>query len=138
MSRPPYRQPAALALVAVGGMAGASVRALTAAAFAVPPGHWPTATFAVNLVGAFILGLLLAALSGLSLKPHWDVRFRLLFGTGFCGALTTYSTLAVEADLLVRDHRPMLAGSYVIASVLLGLIATGAGIGAGTLMGGRR
>ena len=138
MSRPAYRQPAAVALVAAGGMAGATVRALTAAALAVPPGSWPTATFAVNLIGAFILGLLLEALTRESLKPHWALRIRLLIGTGFCGALTTYSTLAVEADLLIRDQHPVLAGGYVIASVLLGLIATMAGIRAGTLIGGRR
>ncbi|HST80859.1 MAG TPA: CrcB family protein [Kineosporiaceae bacterium] len=138
MSRPVYRQPAALALVAVGGMAGTTVRALTAAALAVPPGHWPTATFTVNLVGAFILGMLLEAISSQDLLAHWALRFRLLLGTGFCGALTTYSTLAVEADLLIRSQHPVLAGTYVIASVLLGLIATAAGIWAGNLLGGRR
>jgi CrcB protein len=135
---PAYHRPAALVLVMIGGMIGATVRALTANALAVPSGHWPIPTFTVNLIGAFILGALLEALSAGHPDRPWALRLRLLFGTGFCGALTTYSTLAVEVDLLIRGDRPMLAFGYLLTSVTLGLLATTAGIWCGTRLGGSR
>jgi CrcB protein len=58
----------------------------------------------------------------------WRRRARLLIGTGLCGAFTTYSALAVETDLLVRDHRAALAAGYLAATVLTGLAATAAGL----------
>lgn len=127
-----HTRPLALALVAVGGMAGATVRALTATHLAVPAGHWPNATFAVNIIGAFILGALLETLADERLNQQLALRLRLLAGTGFCGALTTYSTLAVEVDLLTRGHHLVLAGAYAAASVSVGLLATATGIWAAT------
>jgi CrcB protein len=114
-------------------MAGASVRSATATLLAVSPGHWPVATFIVNLAGAFILGALLEALSNDRPGDRWRPRLRLLAGTGFCGALTTYSTLAVEVDMLIRSHYPALAAAYAIVSVIAGLVTTAAGIWAATL-----
>ena len=52
----------------------------------------------------------------------------MLLGTGLCGALTTYSTLAVESDLLVRGGHAALAAAYAIGSVVAGLVATITGI----------
>jgi len=119
-------------------MAGAWTRSATATRLAVAPGHWPIATFTVNLIGALILGALLETLSRQTTDRPWMSRLRLLAGTGFCGALTTYSTLAVEVDLLTRGHHLALAGAYALTSVGLGLLATATGIAAASTIRGRR
>ena len=106
--QPLHLRPAALGLVLVGGMAGTGAR-LWAEESVHPWGAWPAATFLVNLVGAFVLG-------------------GLLEGTGFLGAFTTYSSLAVEAALLGRDSLPGLGLLYAVGSVVLGFLACAVGI----------
>ncbi|MDN5586753.1 MAG: CrcB family protein, partial [Brevibacterium sp.] len=58
----------------------------------------------------------------------WRQRVRLLVGTGMLGSFTTYSTLAVDTDLFLRSHQWWAAGSYAAGTVLVGLVATTAGI----------
>jgi CrcB protein len=123
-----HRQPLALGLVALGGFAGTLARYGLARAEPTHARAWPWATFVANVVGAFVLGLLLEALARRGLDDGWRLRTRLLAGTGFCGAFTTYSALAVETDLLVRDHRPGLACGYFAATVVVGLGATVLGL----------
>jgi CrcB protein len=131
-ARPLHFRLDALLLVFVGGFVGTIARYGVAVQEPTTTGHWPTGTLAVNLVGAFVLGALLEGLARSGPDAGARQRARLLLGTGFCGALTTYSTLAVEADLLVRDHRAALAAAYLVVSVLAGLLATTAGIAAAT------
>ena len=50
------------------------------------------------------------------------------FATGFLGAFTTFSTFAVETDVLVKDGHAAIAGAYVVASVAAGVAAAVAGI----------
>jgi CrcB protein len=126
--RPHHAQPLLLGLVALGGFLGAATRYGVALVLPSASGRWPTGTFVVNLVGAFILGALLEGLARGGPDAGWRRRARLLVGTGFCGALTTYSTLAVETDLLVRDGAPGLALAYVVVSVVAGLFASAVGI----------
>lgn len=129
-SRPPHARPLLLLLVAVGGFLGAWARYGISSGLPARSGSWPTGTLLVNLAGAFLLGVLLEALARRGPDEGWRRRIRLFVGTGFCGAFTTYSTLAVEADLLVRDSAPGLAAAYVAVSLLAGLVATAAGIAA--------
>lgn len=126
--RPLHRQPRALLLVLAGGAAGTAARIGIETVAPAHPGRWPWGTFTANLVGALVLGVLLDALARSGPDEGARRRLRLLIGTGFCGGLTTYSTLAVETDLLVRDHAPGLAIGYVATTVVLGALAALAGI----------
>ena len=85
-------------------------------------------TFVANLLGSFVLGLLLEALARAGDDTGRRRRARLLLGTGFCGGLTTYSTFAVESDLLVRDGHGGLAAAYLAGTVVTGLVAAVLGI----------
>jgi CrcB protein len=106
-----------LSLIAVGGFAGASLRYLVDAAFTAP---FPWGTLLVNVVGSFLLGVLLYEnrLAGV-LSP----QTRLVVGTGFLSSFTTYSTFAVETASLA----PTLAVANVAANYSLGLLAVLAG-----------
>ncbi len=125
---------AAVALVALGGAAGAAARdALTSA---VPTWRGVSvATVGIDVAGAFALGVLVEALTraGAPLRS----RLRLLLGTGFLGAFTTYSALVVDAELLVLDGAPALALATVGATVLGGLVASGAGAALGAAVARR-
>jgi CrcB protein len=117
-----------VARVAVGGAFGAAVREAVEKGIPTPAGGFPVATLLINLVGAFLLGALVEALvrrgTDVDRRRHW----RLLLGTGFLGGFTTYSTFAVETDLLVRGGQPLTAVGYLAATVVGGLVASGAGI----------
>ena len=125
--RPLHLDPGALGIVFAGGVTGTAARYLAEEAIR-PWGAWPAATFLVNVVGAFALGVLLEALARRGPDLGVRRRLRLLLGTGFLGAFTTYSALAVETVLLARDGRPGLGLAYAAASVALGLVAAAAGI----------
>ena len=120
---PLHRRPSALLAVLVGGALGTLAR--HAVALALPSGPWPTGTFVANLLGALLLGVLLDGLVGPETTPRRLVRAAA--GTGFLGAFTTYSALAVEADLLVRDGRPGLAAAYAGGTVVAGLLLSALG-----------
>lgn len=109
-----------LGWVAVGGALGAVLRALVALwlAAAAVRGEFPWATFAVNALGTAILAVLAAlGVSGRAVSSD----LQLLVGTGFCGALTTFSTFAVELVLLARAGAVGTAIVYGSASLLSGL-----------------
>jgi fluoride exporter len=108
-----------LAAIFAGGFAGAIARVALAEAWAAEPGHWPWATFVANIAGALILGYVAARLR--------EGRARLLLGTGFCGALTTFSTLQLELLLMLDGERYALVAAYTLTSVALGLAAVAVG-----------
>jgi CrcB protein len=81
-------------------------------------GQWPWATFSVNLVGAALLAWLTTRLSEMVAPTRY---WRLLLGTGFCGALTTFSTLQVETIRLADDGHGGLALAYASASIAAGM-----------------
>lgn len=125
--RPLHLTPAALGVVFAGGVAGTAARYVAEEAIR-PWGGWPVATFLVNVIGAFVLGVLLEALTRRGPDQGGRRRLRLLVGTGFLGAFTTYSALAVETVLLARDGRLWLGAAYAAVSLALGLVAAAAGI----------
>lgn len=87
---------------------------------------FPWGTFTVNVVGSFALGLVLG-----STAPPAVVA---LVGTGFCGALTTYSTFGYETVTLASDGRRLLALLNVLASLAAGLGAAGLGLAVGAAL----
>jgi fluoride exporter len=133
-STPPHLTWSGVALVFAGGVAGTAGRYVVGVAVG-SWGSWPAATLCVNLSGAFALGVLLSALGRRGPDVALRQRLRLLLGTGFMGAFTTYSTLAVETSLLVRGGYAWLAVAYASATVVPGFVASAAGI---WLAGARR
>ena len=102
--------------VFVGGALGTVARATVETLAAPEPGHWPWPTFAVNIIGAFLLGYVAARL------PEWSYH-RPLLGTGLCGGLTTFSTLQIETLKMIEHLHFELAIGYSTASVAAGLTA---------------
>jgi CrcB protein len=108
------------AAVLVGGATGALARTALAEALPQRGLSWPWATFLANVAGAALLAWVVTRLHGTPRAPHW----RLLLGTGFCGALTTFSTFQIETLRLARDGAPGLALAYVLATIAAGLLVT--------------
>jgi fluoride exporter len=112
------------ASILFGGAVGALARAGVGRALPVRPGDWPWATFIVNIAGAFILAWLTTRLSEMVAPTRY---WRLLIGTGFCGALTTFSTFQVETIRLANDGHAALGLAYATASMAAGMtVAIGA------------
>lgn len=88
----------------------------------------PVATLFVNLLGAFLLGVLLEALARRGEDKGLRRLVRLGLGTGFIGAFTTYSTFAVEIDLLIGNGKSEVAIFYAAVSVLGGIVLSALGI----------
>lgn len=107
-------------LVAVGALVGAPLR-LWAGKVAVRRGRDAAiGTLAVNVVGSGLLGVVL----GTAAVPAWAMA---LVGTGFCGALTTFSTFGADVIRLAEARTLARALGYVLVSVALGLAAAAAG-----------
>lgn len=124
---PAHRDLRLLALVAVGGAVGTLGRWGVAEALPAARG-WPLATLTVNLVGSFVLGLLLESLLLRGPETPRRQAWRLGLGTGFCGGFTTYSSFAVDVDRLLVDGATGTALLYALVSLVGGLLAVGAGI----------
>jgi CrcB protein len=118
-------EPSVLAAIALGGAFGAPARYGVAQLVHVGPSGFPWATFWTNVSGSFALGLILA----LVLERFPPTRhLRPFVATGFLGAYTTYSSFAVETDLLIKDGHTAVALVYVAVSLVAGLVAVWAGI----------
>ncbi len=111
----------ALLWVGIGGAIGSILRyLLTTFISSSRDSEFPWATFLINVVGSFAIGLVYS----LSARNLIGSDLRLLLATGLCGGFTTFSTFSTETFVLLRDGHVALALLYVGGSVLAGLLAT--------------
>ncbi|MGB5944282.1 MAG: fluoride efflux transporter CrcB [Leeuwenhoekiella sp.] len=118
----------ALLLIFVGGGAGSVLRYVISKAVTldIGIGGFPAGTLLVNVLGSFIIGVFM----GLSLRENASVseNTMLLITTGFCGGFTTFSTFALENQQLLKNGDWPALLTYVLASLMLGVLAVFAGI----------
>ena len=114
-------------LVGLGGFIGAIARfELARAIGALFESRFPWGTFAINVSGSFLLGVL-GVIVAQKTAPDSEA-LRLALGVGFLGAFTTFSTFEFETHALLDDGSWVMALANMIASLLLGLVAVRAGI----------
>jgi CrcB protein len=109
-----------VASVFAGGAVGALLRGALGELLPVANGQFPWVDLAINVGGALLLAY---AATRLQERLPPSTYRRPLVGTGFCGALTTFSTFQVQALDLTRAGRPGLAILYIAVSVITGLLA---------------
>ena len=117
-----------LLLVALGGAIGASARyglGLAALRFA-PHAVWPWATFAANVAGGLLMGLLVG---WLALRAGAEQEaIRLFAAVGLLGGFTTFSAFSLEAVQMIERRQWALAGGYVVASTVVAIVALFVGL----------
>ena len=104
--------------VMIGGFLGACCRYLFGELVPAPNG-FPIGTLTVNLIGCFCLGWLLSFIAN---QKNRYPKISLLFGTGFIGSFTTFSTFSVEVVHLMERGNVGLALVYVISSLFAGIL----------------
>ena len=118
MRSAPHLDRQELAAIFAGGFLGTIARAALAQSLAVRPDQWPWATFAVNILAALVLGVVITRYQE---RLPSRTPGRAFLGTGFCGALSTFSTMMLELLRMIDGAHWVLALGYTGASVACGL-----------------
>lgn len=113
-----------LLLVFLGGGLGSVCRYALGAVLPVADGHWPWATFIANAMGCLLIGLFSTWL----VQTQRSSELYALLATGFCGGFTTFSTFSREAWILYQHQQGAMAITYMITSLLMGIVALVSGI----------
>jgi CrcB protein len=116
----PQTDRAELAAIFAGGFLGAVLRYALAEELPADPGTWPWATFVANVVGVALLGYFATRLQE---RLPLSAYRRPFLATGFCGALTTFSTLQLELLHMLDRSDYGLAAGYVAGSLAAGAVA---------------
>ena len=111
-----------LILVGLGGGIGSILRYLIGLYFQKQfPAAFPWGTWVVNVLGCFLIGLLVALPErSAGLNPEW----RQLLVIGFCGGFTTFSAFSLEGLSLFQNNQAVAAFLYIATSIVVGLSAT--------------
>lgn len=113
-----------IAVVSLGGMIGASARYGAGLAWPSPAGAFPWTTFAVNVIGCALMGVLMVVLT----EAYSSHRLlRPFLGTGMLGGFTTFSTYAVDAQGLLAHPAAATALLYFGATAVAAIAAVWAG-----------
>ncbi|WP_326836554.1 fluoride efflux transporter CrcB [Amycolatopsis rhabdoformis] len=128
---PPWRRTAAhenapvLGVIALGGGIGALARYGLAELLPTQPGHFPLATFLINVSGCFLIGVLMVAVTEV-----WTAHrlVRPFLGVGILGGFTTFSTYVVEIRGLLAPGSAGLAFGYLAGTLVAALLAVAAGM----------
>ena len=124
--RTTHRMPwSILGAVSIGGALGSLARYGLGLAFPTPRGGVPWTTFAVNVSGCLLIGVLMVLVTDV-----WGGRrlVRPFLGTGVLGGYTTFSTYVVDIQRLVDAHAAVTALAYLAGTLLAALLATYAGL----------
>jgi CrcB protein len=110
--------------VFLGGGIGATLRYLVQCLIGKHNGtDFPTSTFATNVLGCFLIGVLAA----LAVKYKWNEQMVLFIITGVLGGYTTFSSFALEFVNLIKNNQLITAFIYIGLSNILGLVLCGLG-----------
>ena len=112
-------------LVFLGGGLGSALRYLVGKYLNSPETGIPYGTFAVNILGSLLIGIIL----GLAAKNNTlSQNHTLLLATGFCGGFTTFSTFAYENHVFLKSGDFTSFAIYTIASFIVGFLAVFLGL----------
>ena len=115
-----------LAAVAIGGSLGSVARYLVAIGAGRLVGTaFPWGTLVINIVGSFLIGVFAE-----SFALSWNVSqtVRVFLTVGICGGFTTFSTFSLDAIVLMQRGELVPAGAYILASVVLSILALFGGL----------
>lgn len=105
-------------LIGIGGAAGSMLR--YTAALIISNRNFPYSTFAVNIIGSFIIGIVMAfSLKNANFQNNWQ----LLLATGLCGGFTTFSAFTFENLQLMQNGRYLISILYISGSLIAGMLA---------------
>ncbi|MBV1707401.1 MAG: fluoride efflux transporter CrcB [Hyphomicrobiales bacterium] len=117
-------------LVFIGAGIGGALRQGTNVAWmrlAGPNATFPFATFTCNVLGSFVMGLLIAFFAFRSTSA-WAPETKLFMTTGILGGYTTFSTFSLDTAFLIERHQMPMALFYVLASVIISILALFTGL----------
>ena len=115
-------------LVAFGGAVGSMARyGLGLMVAAIVGQAFPWGTLLINVLGSLVIGAS-AGLIGAGGRMEGDLTIGLLVMTGLCGGFTTFSSFSLQTLTLMRSGEPIAALAYVLASVVLCVLATFVGL----------
>lgn len=111
----------ALIAIFIGGGTGSVLRYCVQMALheRIVPYSFPWATFTVNIIGSFLIGMFYA----LSARFNLSTEVRMLLTTGLCGGFTTFSTFSNDGVIMLKQNFIGLFILYTLLSILLGIIA---------------
>nr|WP_282776485.1 fluoride efflux transporter CrcB [Nocardia sp. CC201C] len=110
-----------LAVIAAGGGLGAAARYGLAQLWPTAPGGFPWATLAANMIGCFLIGMLMVAVTEMWVAHH---LLRPFLGVGVLGGFTTFSTYANDARALLQPGTVGIAFAYLAGTLVCALFAT--------------
>ena len=112
--------------IAIGGAIGSVFRYLISVKINKIWLHsFPLATFLINILGCFILGIIIGFLDKQEIV---NANFKWFLITGFCGGFTTFSTFSLESVNLIENENSLLALLYICLSIFIGLLSIWMGL----------